>query len=172
MLSFNPDSIAVALKDPYPPIAATRPNSAYAQMMSNNLAAINSEMTAINQYLYQSWILKESCPQLSTLLLRISQVEMRHFNTFGQLVFLLGRLPKYQVNQNCQCAPWNANMINYTQDLRSLLHANLSAEKHAAEIYTRQAQSVQDPCVSASLARIVKDEQLHVKIFEDILCSL
>lgn len=161
--------IPVQASPPYPPIAAEGRNISYAQILSSDLAGSKGEMSAIYQYIYQSWILQEQHPLISETLLCIAKVEMQHLNILGQLTIKLGGNPKCQFIQNRRSIVWNGGMVNYTQNLSEILKANISDEQYAADMYMRHATMIQDGDISALLARLSLDELQHKSIFEGFL---
>ncbi len=164
----NSESKSVASPEPYPPIKVSRKNPYYANMLYPALRAQESEMTAITTYLYQHWILTDRFSDLGKTLMAISNVEMFHLNTIGQLITMLGGDPRL-ANNACEC--WNADAIDYCQEVHHILAANIVSEEGAAAFYQQTAKEIQDPCVSAVLKRLALDEILHAKIFREFLES-
>ena len=161
--------IPVQASPPYPPITVEGRNISYAQILSSDFAGSKGEMSAIYQYIYQSWILQEQHPLISETLLRIAKVEMQHLNILGQLTIKLGGNPKCQFIQNRRSIVWNGSMVNYTQNLQEMLKANMADEQYAADMYMRHATMIQDGDISALLARLSLDELQHKSIVEGFL---
>lgn len=164
--------IAVQASPPYPPISVSGKNLAYAHILSADLAAAKSEMTAVNQYIYQSWAISSSRPAMAETIMRISRVEMRHMDILGQLILRLGGNPKLHHIQNRRAFAWNSGSVSYTQNITELLKINIADEQHAADTYMRQAKMIQDGDVSEMLARLSLDEALHKSIFEGFLAEI
>lgn len=98
----------------------------------------------------------------------ISKVEMFHLYTIGELITMLGGDPRL-ANNACEC--WNADAIDYCQEVHHILAANIASEEGAAAFYQQTAKEIKDPCVSAVLNRLALDEILHVQIFREFLES-
>ena len=158
----------VANPDPYPPIKVSRKNPYYAEMLYPAIRAQESEMTAITTYLYQHWILSDRFSDLGKTLMAISKVEMFHLYTIGELITMLGGDHRL-ANNACEC--WNADAIDYCQEVHHILAANIASEEGAAAFYQQTAKEIKDPCVSAVLNRLALDEILHVQIFREFLES-
>ena len=161
----KPQRIAVMASAPYPDLKVEKPDIRYARMIDANMASIRGEMTALYQYLFQSWIVEDIHLELADTLLRISEVEMRHLNIFGKLVHMLGGTPKLSNMTMSGSFPWNGCMINYSKDLKTILLQNISMEQEAVNAYLAQAEQVDDQYLSAMLKRIAQDEHLHCDIF-------
>lgn len=161
----------VAHSAPYPEIAVEKPDRAIAQLLTQDLAAEKSEMSSVNQYAYQQWVLRAKYPDLANTIAKIEVVERRHFHTIGQLIFLLGEDPKYQAIQQNRYIVWKGSMINYSKEVKLILQHDISIEQGAFEAYASQAKTVQDHKVSAVLARLSLDEKIHMDIFKDYLAK-
>lgn len=166
----DPDSFPVKYSDWYPPIAVTRKNLQYAQILMQDLAAAASEMTTVHQYLYQSWIIDDDHKNIRRVIQRIAKVEQHHFSIIGQLIALLGGQPE------CRSADptsyWCGNMVDYSCNLPTILSKNMESEFFAAQAYRKQSRIIKDPYVSKMLARLSLDEKLHHKIFCDFLSQI
>lgn len=161
--------ISVQAAAPYPPIIVETRNVSYAQILSSDLAGPKGEMSAIYQYIYQSWILQEQHPLISETLLRIAKIEMHHLSIIGQLIIKLGGNPKCLSIQNRRPAVWNGSMVNYSQNIQELLKADIADEQYAADMYMRHAKMIQDGDISGLLARLSLDELQHKSILEGFL---
>lgn len=159
-------SFTVTDSRPYPPIKVYRKNLHYANMIIPALRQQSSELTAITGYLYQSWILAKHHKKVSELLMNLAKVEMHHIQMLGQLITLLGGDPKF-ANNACEC--WSGEALDYCKDSWQIFHSNQKAEEEAADFYLETAEQIEDPYVDAVLNRIALDEQLHAKIFKDLL---
>ena len=161
--------LPVAAPEPYPPLEVARPNLLYARFLAEDIAAAKGEMTAIYQYLYQGWILAAEHYEIVSALHQIAEVEMRHLDMLGKLVIKLGGNPKCRSAANDPQTAWNGNMVDYHPDLKQILAYNAALESDACRTYHLQSKMVRDPRLSAILARISMDENLHMQIFENLL---
>ena len=55
------------------------------------------------------------------------------------------------------------------EQLKAMLLADMEGEKKAIEQYTMHMHMIDDPCVNATLARIIKDEEYHIMILQTLL---
>lgn len=164
--------IAVASPAPYPEIAVSGPNLRYAGQLTQDISESKGEMTAIYQYLYQSWMLGPLADDgLAALLHRIAEVEMRHMDMLGRMAVLLGGCPRCRVNPRDSRTAWNGNMINDRTNIVQMLNNNIFLEESAVRQYQTQAQAIRDAKVSALLSRIALDEQIHANLFKDFLAQ-
>lgn len=163
------EKVPVAAPEPYPPIEVEGENHHYAQLLGQDLASSWGEMSAIYEYLYQHWILREPLTALQTVLFRIAKVEMHHLNILGQLIRLLGGDPKCQYSSRHNPVVWNGNMVNYNKGIRQILSYDIVSEQSAADNYIKQSQLIKDAPVSAMLRRMARDELVHRDIFSGFL---
>lgn len=166
----NNRQIPVTSPDPYTPITVTRPNQHYAHLLLQDFTSPKGEMTAIYQYLYQNWTVKNH--NISETLMRIAQVEMHHLDILGQAITALGGNPKYQSIEKDSHSAWNGNAINYTQNIKQILRYNISLEEGAIHSYQLHAKMIQDQSISAICLRLAEDEEIHRAIFKKLLFEL
>ena len=77
------DSNCAKVALPYPDLKVSERNCMYAQLLMQDFSASKGEDTAIHQYLYQAWTLREPYPEIYNTLMCISKVEMYHFNVIA-----------------------------------------------------------------------------------------
>ncbi len=158
-----------ASPDPYPPLAVGEKNMRYAQILKMNLASQKSEMTAITQYLYQSWVWGGEYREIAEAMHKIAAVEMRHLDLFGKAVLLLGGNPTYSAPQRNGFYVWNGNAVNYGGNISRMLRYNLQSEQETIRAYTKQSETVLAGNIPNLLKRIIEDEKVHVSIFQGLL---
>lgn len=159
-----------AVNKDYPPIKVEKENPYYAQILLNNYASEISEETAIHLYLYQSLILDNQ--ELSTILEKIALVEMHHLKILGTAITKLGLKPLYGTIKNNFFTPWISTNVNYNTNIKQIFQNNIATEKRAIENYEKSRKLINDIYIKALITKIIEDEQLHVKIFEDIYQNL
>lgn len=148
---------------PYPEIKVSAPNEYYAKLLLNDYAGNISEFTAINQYLYHNFVLRPKYNELASIIENISITEMKHMEILARLIHLLGGNPIYTDSNNVF---WNAKYVFYGKDVCNKLYGNLDSENQAIQNYQIRITQIQDKYIQAILNRIILDEKLHVKIFE------
>lgn len=161
--------IPAADSSPYPKISITKQNPRYVQMLISGFSSPHGELTAIQQYLCQSWVFEKSQKELSQIFKRIAMVEMHHFDLLGQMICALGGTPKLQYFKQNHPIPWNGNMLLYNQNIKQILQHNIVAEQGAIQFYLKSSRTIGDECISKILYRIALDEQLHLEILKDYL---
>lgn len=112
-------------KAPYPPIAVCAKNREYAAAMVSNIGACNSEMSAVSLYFYNSMITKESFGEVAECFHKISIVEMRHLDIFGQLTLKLGMDPRLWQCRNGKMEYWSPECNRYPDRILLLLENSL-----------------------------------------------
>jgi len=162
--TFNP-----TLEIPYPKIEISKKDTAFGYKLLNVYAGRVSELSAINQYSFQSFYLNKY-KDLSNILMEISEVEMHHLKILADLICALGLIP-YYVTYNCsyEAIPWNADYVDYTTDYRNMLLSNINSEVTAIKDYNKLIYETNDPNIKDILKRIIMDEERHIEIFSELL---
>ncbi len=163
------ENFKVALNIPYPKIEISSKDPNFAYKIFNVYAGKVSELSAITQYSFQSFYLK-NYSELSKILEQIAEVEMRHLKILGELIKELGLTP-YYVTYCCgnRANPWNADFIDFTTDYRSMLLSNINSEVIAIKDYNNLISYTNDPNIKEIIKRIIIDEEHHLKIFTELL---
>lgn len=158
---------------PYPAIQVRGRNPAYANLLSIDYCGAVSEMSAITQYINNENRLScEKCPVAKTLL-GIAMAEMMHLQKLGELIVLLGGninfVAKYR---NGGAKMWTPEYLQIPENLKNMLLADIEAEKAAIAQYEAHIKMIKDDCVTAVLARIIRDEEYHIMLLRTMLQSL
>ena len=148
---------------PYPEIEVLHPDPCAAHLLMEDYAGGTSEFTAVHQYLYHHTTLN-SYPDVAELLEKVAIVEMMHMEKLAQMIVLLGEKPVYG-NPD----PWCADQVAYGETLCERLHMDLASEYAAIRQYQAHIEQISDPNVKDLLARIIKDEQVHVRLFQEAI---
>ena len=167
---------------PFPPIKVEKANLEYATLLLDALASsADSELQAITQYIYHSKTISHDV--ISKALMCVALVEMRHLDTLSELIPLLGGKPFYQ---NSSKNFWMTGNIAYvdkniiyekeraaTKDnktiFRQKLEKDIDGEHNAINGYKRLLKDIQDKYIEKILLKIISDEQVHIKTFEDLI---
>lgn len=155
--------------EPYPAIGTLEKNPCYAKEILSNIGGSNSEMNAISLYLYNHFMESIWSEEYSAIFKRIAEVEMHHLNIFGLLTVRLGENPRMWADQCNQMVYWTPKYNQYPTELLSMMQNSLDGEILAIEKYQRQARQIENETVVACLLRIIEDEEVHVRIFTDII---
>ena len=166
---------------PFPPIKVERVNLEYANLLLNPLASsVESELQAITQYIYHSKTISNET--ISKALLSIALIEMGHLDALSELIPLLGGKPFYQNSNNNF---WMAGNIAYVDkknydkhidndkndnsNIKLKLENDINAEKAAINGFYLLLKTIKDKYIEKILIKIISDEQVHVKILEDLI---
>ena len=155
---------------PYPTIRCNGPNPRYAQLLTIDFASSKGELTAITEYVYQSWMLVPENASAARAMQSVAMVEMHHLDMLGTLIAMLGGNPKYRSvsSQNIRTV-WTGSMPPYCRTVRDAMKNNIRAEEEAIATYERHASVIRDPAVVAVLNRIIQDEKVRIKVFRSYL---
>ncbi|HIS90840.1 MAG TPA: manganese catalase family protein [Candidatus Faecisoma merdavium] len=146
---------------PYPDIKVEKENIEYAKLLMYPYASMISEDTATHLYMYQSFILDNN---IGRILENIAIVEMHHLEMLAKTINLLGLKPEYKSND----IPWTSNYVNYNTNLKDILKINIEAETLAIKNYQNLIKVINDKYIKKMLERIIVDEEIHLKIFNDL----
>ena len=112
----------------YPPIPNLYPNKRYANLVYENFAGKEGELTAVTQYIYEHIDLKDK-EEISRILLNIAIEEMHHINILGEILVNLGEKPIFK---NCDEKQWSANDVNYKiSNIKEAMKINICLEEKA-----------------------------------------
>lgn len=153
---------------PYPKIEVSGQNRAYARAMLSNIGSCDSEMSSVSLYFYNSVITEEYGGNIAECFHKISMVEMHHLDIFAKLSYLLGADPRLWIPGKRGPIYWSPACRQYPKKLPELLEYAISGERKTIEQYRQQALWIKDDCICAMLERIIKDEELHIKIFHEL----
>lgn len=156
---------------PYPPVRVDGPNPVYACEILGNMGERVSEMSDVTRYFYISAMVKAQHGWISECFHNISIVEMHHLNIFAELARLLGADPRLWSGRNPACW-WSPSFIGYPCALRDLIAESIRAEEAAIRKYSRQADIIRDENIVAILRRIIRDEERHLQIFDEMCRQL
>lgn len=152
---------------PYPTPKVVEKNEEYANILLHSYAGSVSELTAIHQYLYQSFLLEN---HYHSVLEQISIVEMHHLELLAETIKLLGKDPKYEATSSCSgTIPWTTTNVPYPSEFVEMITLDLHSEKMAIRNYQMACLHILDPYIQVLLERIIEDEKLHIQIFEQLL---
>lgn len=152
---------------PYPDTSGAQQNASDAAILLTSYACAVSETTAVMSYLYRSHALLAADERVSNTFEQISLVEMTHADLLASAITTLGGDPKY-VCPKCG-KPWTAQNVDYTNMVTQSLKRSIEEENTAIAQYREQIVRLSQPCLKALLERIILDEELHVRIFCDLL---
>lgn len=167
-LAHAPNKYAAA--GPYPEIKVVSSNPYYAELLMDDYAGFASEFTAITQYLYHHYIIKNK--KIAELLEGIAITEMHHMELLAETIVLLGGEPRIRGAFSTWGHYWNGCYIKYGTSVYDQLQADIEAEKQAIANYRYRIMQIDDPYIQKLLERVIQDEELHLVLFQEALREL
>lgn len=151
---------------PYPEVIIAEENLPEAKLLMPSYSGAASELTAVTTYIFQSYISVKN-DELRRTLEGIAITEMHHHELLGTTIYKLGGYPVMGGRTY-----WNGSFVNYTLDPKKYLQQNIVAEEDAILNYERTILNLKTESIKMLLERIILDEEIHIKIFKDLLRSL
>ncbi|MDR0946364.1 MAG: peptidoglycan-binding protein [Ruminococcus sp.] len=159
------------LPDPYPVPVNLLPNAEESALLSVAYAGVNSEMTALSQYVVHHETCADTNPDISHDILQIGIIEMFHLDMLGSCIKQLGG-SVYMINRYGKPQYWTSKNIKYGNDLISRLKIDIQSENDCINSYRRIISRLKNPALIDLLARIIKDEELHITLFNQMIDKL
>lgn len=155
---------------PWPDIQVRSQNQIYANLLSADYCGATSEMSAITQYINnENRLSGRNCP-LARTILGLAMAEMMHLQKLGELIFLLGGNVDFVARHpNGKNVMWTPGYLNIPENRRKMLMADIEAERSAINQYRMHVKVISDDCVNRVLERIIKDEEYHIMILQELL---
>lgn len=147
---------------PYPEITVAE-NPSEAKLLMPVYSGSAGELTAVLTYAYQSYITPKY-PELAKALKGIAVTEMKHHALLGKTIYALGGYPIMGARTY-----WNGSFADYTTSPKKYLAENIIAEQNAIMNYERTILNLSTDEVKLLLERIILDEEIHIKIFKELL---
>lgn len=154
---------------PYPEVKVEGPNVEYANLLLKDYAGAFSELTAITLYVYQHIMGKGSFDDYAQLVNGVAMSEMKHLELLGKSIKLLGVKPIYFNNVWPPGQLWSSSYVNYSTNIVDMLLIDIETEKKAIENFRHHMMMIKDRFIKELLERIILDEELHVKLFNQML---
>lgn len=149
---------------PYPEVNVEE-NVADSKLLMPNYGGPAGEITAIMTYSFQNFISVNN-GDLSNIMEGISISEMKHMDLLGTTIYKLGGYPVMGGRTY-----WNGSFANYTLDPKKFLQQNIMSEETAIMNYERTILNLSQESIKLLLERIILDEEVHIKIFKDLLAA-
>jgi bacterioferritin len=169
-------------KMPFPQIKVEKQNIEYANLLLNAFASSSdSEIQAITQYIYHSKTISNNT--ISKALMCIALVEMHHLDALSELIPLLGGKPFYEnssknfwmtgniayVDKNIIYEKEPVNAKDDNSNIRQKIENDINGEKNAINGYKSLLETIKDCYIEQIILKIISDEQVHIKIFENLI---
>lgn len=154
---------------PYPEVKVLKPSVYYASLLMDDYAGLISEFTAISQYLYHYFFFKDIDKDLGELLEHVAITEMLHMEIIADTIKKLGGNPIIAGSYSTCGNFWNGSFIYYGVELCERLKADIDSEYKAIREYEKHISMISDPYVQTILRRIILDEKVHIRLFNEAL---
>ncbi len=158
------------VQSPYPSAERLCPDAYSLRIISSAYSTSTGELNAVMQYIYQSFVLGHAgYADYADTIESIAIAEMMHFSLLGKTITALGALPVFT-----QCPPaafnfYSAKYVSYSQSPKHMLEDDVRAERAAISAYRRMLTMLKNDGVSDIITRIIEDEKLHLRKFEEML---
>lgn len=149
---------------PYPSINVVE-NPSEAKLLMPLYAGSQSELSAIMTYAFQKYVTPKY-PKIAKTLEGIAIVEMRHHALLGEAIYALGGYPIMGARTY-----WNGSFVNYALNPKTYLKQNVNSEQNTILNYEHTLLNLTQDSLKSLVERIVLDEQIHVKLFKELLQS-
>lgn len=149
---------------PYPTLEVEK-NLNDSKLLLPSYGGSGSEITAIMTYSYQHFIVKDK--KIEDALSGIAVAEMKHMELLGEAITALGGYPVIGGRTY-----WNGSYVNYTLEPKRFLKQNIIAEENAILNYEKTILNLSQDSLKQMLERIILDEEIHIKIFKELLSSI
>jgi len=165
---------SIQLDLPYPSLDCISCDLKSAKIVFPAYASAHSELSAVLQYLYHSFIFKGRCDdETADILIGIAITEMHHLDILGNMLLKLGADPVYVTAYPPNGFNFfSASAISYSKSVRKMLMDDLAGELCAIENYDKILCKLCNEEVSAVIARIKLDEELHVRVLKERMNAL
>lgn len=94
---------------------------------------------------------------------------MHHLKLLGETILLLGVDPKYRIKETPfgKDIYWSVEDVECANSISALLKVDIYSEQKAIQTYKLHREMIKDSYIQELLTRITKDEEIHLKIFQD-----
>lgn len=150
----------------YPSVPYMDNNIEYAKMLLNVYTGKNSIINNIFMYLYQSSFVND---ELSLILDNIINVEIIHAKILSKLINNLGLKPKYIYKNLYSYRYYNTSYINYSIDEINIIKNNIQLKEKIINEYNSLIINIENKQITNILKRLIIDNELHLKIFKELL---
>ena len=154
----------------YPQIVGAEP-SMYEVKLIKWLASSprDSEFTAINNYLYQYFILKDTYPEVANRLREISQDEMEHYELLSEAIVDFGGNPNLTDGRG---NVWTGRSVATIRNVRDILIFDIAGEEKAIKTYECYAQKTRNQSLADLFFAIANDEREHAEELKQLLANI
>lgn len=125
-----------------------------------------SELTQLNQFIFQSILIKEQNPNLYNSLRNIILENVSHLEILGDAVIKFGGRLKFS---NGQGTPWSSRYLNYETNQNIFLNNNIRLLELNISNYEKAINCVRNDSLKNILRKIIEDKRRHINIFRNYI---
>lgn len=155
------------LNIPYPSYDHLIHNNQYADIILSLTSGLNSKMSAISLYFYNSIIISNT--EIKEAMDTICTTEIYHLKILSDIAYLLGADPRLWESRDDCFEYWSPSYNIYSLKIKDILKHAIIKEQYFIHFYKHQLNSIDDPVICKVLNRLLLDDQLHLEIFKKLL---
>ena len=147
---------------PYPSLDGLTKDLYTARVLSLAYATQESELGAIMQYTYHSFVFSLFDEDCQKLVQSIVITEMMHLDMIGEALAKMGINPIFSPQPPLKNNFFTTETVAYVTDREKMLRANLEGELNAIAGYKKIVSLISNPIIIDLVNRIIMDEEVHV----------
>lgn len=168
---FVNNSVYKMLTEGWPKVDKQASNPQLVRALFSVFGGRDSELTLLNQYLYQAMVLREQNNMLlSELFDATANDQMQHIRHLGRLICRYGGEPRFISYIGGRGISWSSGNIYYEKNADRMLDKSILCERQILRQYkTILNSNILDTQPKQLIERIMKDTEHHINLFNTIL---
>ena len=167
------NSVYKMLTEGWPKVNKQASNPQLVRALFSAYSGRDSELTLLNQYLYQAMVLREQNNMfLSELFDAAANDQMQHIRHLGRLICRYGGEPRFISYIGGRGISWSSGNIYYEKNADRMLEKSILCERQVLRHYKSILNSnILDNEPKQLIERIIKDNEHHINLFNTALNS-
>ena len=124
-----------------------------------------SELTLVNQFLFQSIIIRQSNTNLYNTLINFIEETNSHIDVLSNAILKFGGNLKFS---NGQGTPWSARYLLYKTNVNDFLNYNIKLLEKVINNYKKAINCINNESLKQILNQIIEDKNNQIIIFKNI----
>lgn len=153
----------------YPAIFIEKENKEVGTILLECYASEQSELSSLTSYSYLNIVTDDKYTEIKEIFRGCSIVELHHMNILGELIKALGVMPRYYWKNKHSIEMWSGSYVSPNYDINTSLKQAVNQEKLLINKYESLIEQIDIANVKEILRRIILDEQVHVRLLEDMI---
>lgn len=137
-------------------------NEVYGEMVLSYINGIHSVMSNFSLLLYDSIIIEEQYPLLSSKLKQISIEQIDHLYFLCKICYKLGIDPRLWQYKTDYKEYWSPSYNIYTHDIHLLIHTLILNKKKLISSYLKGIEEIKDEHLNNILLYLIQEEQKQI----------